>query len=108
MLIGNHPELKHWCARGGVAYPAPFPSMVELARLVVRDICCRPPSGIKFILEHGHGQCGVVKRFKDKEFAKALFQQRYKCIGLRLSVLQYVEIDYRPVRVIALDHMIER
>jgi len=82
--------------------------MVELARLVVKDINCRPPSGIKFILEYEYGQCGVVKRFKDEEFAKALFRQRDKCIGVRFSVLQYVDIDYPPVSVILLDNMFER
>lgn len=108
MLIGNHPELKHWRPRGGVAYPAPFPSAVELARSVIKEINCIPPSGIKFMLEHENGQCGVVKQFKDMEFARALLRQRDKCIGVRLSVLQFVDIDYPPVHVIWLDNMLER
>jgi hypothetical protein len=108
VLIGNHPELKHWRPRGGVAYPAPFPSTVELARSVIKEINCIPPSGIKFMLEHENGQCGVVKQFKDLEFARALLRQRDKCIGVRLSVLQFVDIDYPPVHVIWLDNMLER
>jgi hypothetical protein len=60
------------------------------------------------MLEHENGQCGVVKQFKDMEFARALLRQRDKCIGVRLSVLQFVDIDYPPVHVIWLDNMLER
>ena len=108
MLIGNHPELKHWRPRGGVACPAPFPSTSELTRSVIKKINCAPPSGIKFVLEHENGQCGVVKRFRDVEFARALLRQRDKCIGVRLSLLQFVNIEYPPVQVIWLDHTLKR
>ena len=73
MLIGNHPELKHWRPRGGVACPAPFPGTIELTRSVIKEINWIPPSGIKFALEHENGQCRVVKQFRDMEFARALY-----------------------------------
>ena len=98
MLIGNHPELKHWRPRGGVACPAPFPSTIDLIRSVIKEINCIAPSGIKFALEHGNGRCRVVKQFRDVEFARALLRQRDKCIGVRLSLLQFVDIEYRPRR----------
>jgi hypothetical protein len=103
VLIGNHPELKHWRPHNGVAYPAPFPCAVDLARSVIKDLNCIPPSGIKFLLEHENGQCRVVKQFKDVEFARVLLRQRDKCIGLRLSVLEFVDIDYSRVPVIWFD-----
>ena len=108
MLIGNHPELKHWRPCGGVACPAPFPSTIELTRSVIKEINCVPPSGIKFALEHENGQCRVVKQFRDVEFARALLRQRNKYIGVRLSLLQFVDIEYPPVQVIGLDHMLKR
>lgn len=108
MLIGNHPELKHWRPRGGVACPAPFPSTIDLTRSVIKEINCIPPSGIKFALEHENGQYRVVKQFRDVEFARALLRQRDKCIGVRLSLLQFVDIEYPPVQVIGLDHMLKR
>jgi hypothetical protein len=108
VLIGNHPELKHWRPRGGVACPAPFPRTIELTRSVIKEINCIPPSGIKFALEHENGQCRVVKQFRDVEFARALLRQRDKCIGVRLSLLQFVDIEYPAAQFIWLDHMMER
>lgn len=108
MLIGNHPELTHWRPRGGVACPAHFPSTIELTRSVIKEINCIPPSGIKFALEYENGLCGVVKQFRDVEFAKALLRQRDKFIGVRLSQLQFVDIEYPPMQVIGLDHMLKR
>ena len=108
MLIGNHPELKHWRPRGGVACPAPFPSTSELTRSIVKEINCIAPSGLKFTLEYEHGQCRVVKQFRDMDFARALLRQRDKCIGVRFSLLQFVDIEYPTGQFIWLDHMMER
>ena len=108
VLIGNHTELKYWRPHSGVAYPAPFPCAVGLARSIIKELNCIPPSGIKFLLEHENGQCRVVKQFKDVEFARALLRERDKCIGVRLSVLQFVDIDYPPVPAICLDNILER
>jgi hypothetical protein len=98
MLIRNHPELIQWNPDNGVAYPPPFPTVKVISHLIVQAIIYKKPSRIEFILAYWPGKCVVIKDFKDKAFAAALYQSRHKCIGLPLAIIGGINIEYRRSR----------
>jgi len=100
MLISAHPEIKHWQPKAGVAYPPPFPNEEELTTLILHDIILKFPSTIVFELLHRRGKLRSLKKFNDSGFAKTLHRNRSKLIGLRLSVIGFVDIPYGPKHLV--------